>query len=167
MGTRQYNSYQQLCRKTNSTKGKKTNLVVQIGTSTQTAHSRSSTQKKEKKNHHQRQTTTLHRQPLAVKDVKVKTPSSPLAMSLPTMIHTELACYQVGPAAVGRCEPCSPPAIGSACVAYQDDVPHRTRHCQAGLVTIARCKLPNQTHEKLPPTLTKPIPSTKIQARTL
>jgi hypothetical protein len=132
-------------KKTNSTKGKKTTTVVgRIGTSTQTAHNQSSTQKKEEKNHHQRQITTLHRQPSDTKDVRAKTPLSPLAPSLPTMIHTELACCQAGLAVIGRYELYSPPIIRSACTACQDDVLFQTSHRKAGLATIVRCKLPNQ-----------------------
>jgi hypothetical protein len=50
------------------------------------------------------QTTTLHRQHPDGKGVKAKTLSSPLAPSLPTMIHTELAYCQAGLATVGRCK---------------------------------------------------------------
>ena len=138
-------SDQQPRHKTNPTKRKReTTLVDRIGTSTRTTQNQSSTQKEEKR------TTTIsnhHKAPPNPGRLRTsgrKTPSSSLAPSLPTMIHTELACCQAGLAAVGRYEPCSRHAIGSACAACQDDVPHLTSHCQVGLAAVARCKLPNQ-----------------------
>ena len=163
-----YNSDQQTCRKKNSTKRKKTTSRSDWDIDTELHKPKlNSEKKKEKENHQQLQTTTLHRHPWTTKDVRAKTPSSLLAPSLLTMIHTGLAYCQVGLAAVGCCKPCSPPTIGFACAARQDDVPHRTSHRHAGLAAVARCKLPNQMHEKLPLALTKPTPSTEIQARTL
>jgi hypothetical protein len=70
--------------------------------------------------------------------------SSPLVASSLMMTHIELACYQVGVAAVDRCKPCNPPAIRSAYTACQDDVTHRTSHRQAGLAAIVCYKMPNQ-----------------------
>jgi hypothetical protein len=132
-------------KKTNSTKGKKNNNCGRSDWDVDTNRTQPKlNSEKEEKNHHQRQITTLHRQPSDTKDVRAKTPLSPLAPSLPTMIHAEIACCQAGLAVIGRYELYSPPIIRSACTACQDDVLFQTSHRKAGLATIVRCKLPNQ-----------------------
>jgi hypothetical protein len=143
--TYRYNNNQQLCQKKNKLNQRKKKLwSVGLGRRHKPHTAKAQLRKKEEKNHHQRQITTLHRQPSDTKDVRAKTPLSPLAPSLPTMIHTELACCQAGLAVIGRYELYSPPIIRSACTACQDDVLFQTSHRKAGLATIVRCKLPNQ-----------------------